>query len=78
MNCKPSKNIHQKRRQNEDFFSQTKAEQIYYQKIHTAGNPKGSFLGWSKIISDESFEVHERMKNYWVYKMLGDEFYRYK
>lgn len=64
LNSKPSENTHQEWRQNEDIFKQTKAERIYNQKILTAGNPKESFSGWKRTISDEGFELHERTKHY--------------
>lgn len=63
LNSKPSENSFQKWKQNKDFFRQTIAERIYYQKITLQANPKGSLLGWLKIISGRSFEIHERMKD---------------
>lgn len=61
----PSENDHQWWMQNEDFFRQTKAERIYYQKGHTGWNPKGFFFfRLKKNNSYRSFELHERIKDY--------------
>lgn len=44
------------------FLYKEKAEKMHCQQIYTTKNVKGNFLGWDKMILDESTELQEVKK----------------